>query len=154
MIELKKGELVVSAIRNGTVIDRIPTQNLFKVVSILGLEKINAQITFGNNLDSKKLGKKAIIKITDKFFDNEEINKIALVAPEAKLNTIRDYQVVEKREVKVPDEVTGIAKCVNPKCITNNEQIVTRFYVIAKKPVTLKCHYCEKMIEQEQMTIL
>jgi len=118
------------------------------------LDRINAQITFGNNLDSKKLGKKAIIKITNKFFDDEEINKIALVAPEAKLNTIRDYRVVEKREVKVPDEVTGIAKCVNPKCITNNERITTRFYVTAKKPVTLKCHYCEKMVEQEQMTIL
>ena len=154
MSELKKGELVVSAIKNGTAIDRIPPQSLFKVISILGLDKINAQITFGNNLDSKKLGKKAIIKITDKFFDDEEINKIALVAPEAKLNTIRDYRVVEKREVQVPDEVTGIAKCVNPKCITNNERVTTKFYVIAKKPVTLKCHYCEKMVEQEQMTIL
>jgi len=154
MSELKKGELVVSAIRNGTVIDRIPPQSLFKVISILGLDRINAQITFGNNLDSKKLGKKAIIKITDKFFDDGEVNKIALVAPEAKLNTIRDYRVVEKREVTVPDEVTGIVKCVNPKCITNNERITTRYYVIGKKPVTLKCHYCEKMVEQEQMTIL
>ena len=154
MSELKKNELVVNAIKEGTVIDRVPPQSLFKVISILGLEKINAQITFGNNLESKKLGKKAIIKITNKFFDDYEINKIALVAPEAKLNTIRDYRVVEKREVKVPDEVTGIAKCVNPKCITNNEQITTRFYVTAKKPVTLKCHYCEKMVEQEQMTIL
>jgi len=154
MSELKKGEFVVSAIKNGTSIDRIPPRSLFKVISILGLDRINAQITFGNNLDSKKLGKKAIIKITDRFFDDEEINKIALVAPEAKLNTIRDYRVVEKREVKVPDEVTGIAKCVNPKCITNNERITTKFYVTAKKPVTLKCHYCEKMVEQEQMTIL
>ena len=154
MSELKKGELVVSAIKNGTAIDRIPPQSLFKVISILGLDRINAQITFGNNLDSKKLGKKAIIKITDRFFDDEEINKIALVAPEAKLNTIRDYRVVEKREVQVPDEVTGIAKCVNPKCITNNERIITKFYVTTKKPVTLKCHYCEKMVEQEQMTIL
>jgi aspartate carbamoyltransferase regulatory subunit len=154
MSELKKGELVVSAIRNGTAIDRIPPQSLFKVISILGLDKISMQVTFGNNLDSKKLGKKAIVKITDKFFDDGEVNKIALVAPEAKLNTIRDYQVVEKREVSVPDEVTGIVKCVNPKCITNNEQITTKFYVTTKKPVTLKCHYCEKMIEQEQMTIL
>ena len=154
MSELKKGELVVSAIRNGTVIDRIPPQSLFKVISILGLDKISVQVTFGNNLDSKKLGKKAIVKITDKFFDDGEVNKIALVAPEAKLNTIRDYQVAEKREVEVPDEVTGIVKCVNPKCITNNEQITTKFYVMTKKPVTLKCHYCEKMIEQEQMTIL
>jgi len=154
MSELKKGELVVNAIENGTVIDRIPPQSLFKVISILGLEKINAQITFGNNLDSKRLGKKAIVKISDRYFDDAEINKIALVAPEAKLNTIRDFRVVEKREVKVPDEVTGIAKCVNPQCITNNERIITKFYVTAKKPVTLKCHYCEKMVEQEQMTIL
>ena len=154
MSELKKGELVVNAIRNGTVIDRIPPRSLFKVISILGLEKINAQITFGNNLDSKKLGKKAIIKITDKFFDDGEVNKIALVAPEAKLNTIRDYRVVEKREVKVPDEVTDIVKCLNPKCITNNERITTKFYVTTRKPVTLRCHYCEKMVEQEQMAIL
>jgi aspartate carbamoyltransferase regulatory subunit len=154
MNELKKEKLVVSAIRNGTVIDHIPTQSLYKVISILGLEKINVQITFGNNLESQKLGKKAIIKITDKFFDDEEINKIALIAPEAKLNTIRDYQVVEKREVKVPDVVKGIVKCVNPKCVTNNEQITTTFYVTARNPVTLKCHYCEKIIAQEQMSIL
>ncbi len=154
MSELKKEKLVVSAIKNGTAIDRIPPQNLFKVISILGLEKIETQITFGTNLNSEKLNKKAIIKITDKYFDEKEINKIALVAPEAKLNTIRDYQVVEKHEVSVPDEVVGIVKCVNPKCITNNEQVITHFDVISKKPVTLKCHYCEKMVEQEQMTLL
>ena len=154
MNELKKDEYVVSAIKNGTVIDHIPPRSLFKVISILGLKESNAQITFGNNLDSKKHGKKAIVKITDKFFDDDEVNKIALVAPEAKLNTIRDYHVVEKREVKVPYEVTGIVRCVNPKCITNNEKITTKFYVTARKPVTLKCHYCEKMVEQEKMTIL
>ena len=155
MSEHKKDEyVVVNAINNGTVIDHITPKSLFKVISILGLEKIKAQITFGNNLDSKRLGKKAIVKITDRFFDDDEVNKIALVAPEAKLNTIRDFRVVEKREVKVPYEVTGIVKCVNPKCITNDEKITTKFYVVSRKPVVLKCHYCEKMVEQEQMTIL
>ena len=154
MSELKKGEYIVNAIKDGTVIDHIPPQSLFKVILILGLERINAQITFGNNLDSKKLGKKAIAKISDRFFDDDEVNKIALVAPDAKLNTIRDYRVVEKHEVKVPNEVTGIVKCVNPTCITNNENITTKFYVVELKPVTLKCHYCEKMVEQEQMTMI
>jgi aspartate carbamoyltransferase regulatory subunit len=154
MKELNKEEFVVSAIKTGTVIDHIPPQSLFKVISILGLENIQSQVTFGNNLESKKIGKKAIIKITDKFFDDKEINKIALVAPEAKLNTIRDYKVVEKRVVAVPDDVSGIVRCINPKCITNNEKILTRFYVVSKKPVTLKCHYCERIVEQEQMTIL
>jgi len=112
--------LEVSAIKDGTVIDHIPAEDLFKVISILGLDHISNQITFGTNLDSKKLGKKAIIKLSDIFFRNEDINKIALVAPKAQLNIIKDYQVKEKKLVEVPDEIIGIAKCVNPKCITNN----------------------------------
>ena len=90
-------ELKVSAIKNGTVIDRIPAKNLFKVITILGLDKIENQITFGTNLESKKLGRKAIIKISDKDFQEDELNKIALVAPEAKLNIIKNYTVVEKK---------------------------------------------------------
>ena len=88
---------------------------------------MDKQITFGTNLDSKKLGKKAIVKLSDTFFKDKEINKIALVAPQAKLNIIRNYNVVEKKVVEVPEEIIGIAKCMNPKCITNNEKITTRF---------------------------
>jgi len=146
--------LVVSAIKDGTVIDHIPARDLFKVISILGLDHIENQVTFGSNLDSKILGKKAIIKISGMFFRNEDINKIALVAPSAKLNIIRDYNVVEKKVVEVPDSITGIAKCVNPKCITNNEEIVTRFAVVDKKKVILKCYYCEKITDQDNMRII
>jgi aspartate carbamoyltransferase regulatory subunit len=147
-------QLKVSAIKNGTVIDHVPAKNLFKVISILGLDHIENQITFGTNLESKKLGSKAIIKITDKYFEGDEINKIALVAPEAKLNIINDYKVVEKQVVEVPDYIVGIAKCVNPKCITNVENVKTKFSVSSKKDVSLKCHYCEKITDQEHMVIL
>ena len=149
-----KKELKVSAIKDGTVIDHIPSQNLFSVINILGLNKIGTQVTFGFNLESKKLGKKAIIKVADLFFKDEEINKISLVAPDAKLNIIRDYQVVEKRVVSVPDEITAIAKCMNPKCISNNEAITTRFVVVQKKPVALKCRYCEKITDQHHLEII
>jgi aspartate carbamoyltransferase regulatory subunit len=151
---MKDKQLIVNAIKNGTVIDHVPARNLFKVISILKLENIDTQITFGTNLESKKLGSKAIIKIADKYFLDEEINKIALVAPQAKLNIIRDYEVIEKRVVEVPDKISGIAKCVNPKCITNNEQVITKFAVISKSEVALKCHYCEKITHQDQMVIL
>ena len=151
---MKDKQLIVSAIRNGTVIDHIPAKVLFKVISILGLDRIDSQITFGTNLESKRLGTKAIIKIADKFFLDEEIDKIALVAPQAKLNIIRDFNVVEKREVEVPDSITGIVKCVNPKCITNYESVTTRFTVISKETVSLQCRYCEKITQQDQMTIL
>lgn len=151
---MKDKQLIVSAIRNGTVIDHVPAKVLFKVISILGLDRIDSQITFGTNLESKRLGTKAIIKIADKFFLDEEIDKIALVAPQAKLNIIRDFNVVEKREVEVPDMITGIVRCVNPKCITNYENVTTRFTVVSKEAVSLKCHYCEKITQQDQMTIL
>jgi len=147
-------QLSVSAIENGTVIDHIPAKNLFKVIQILNLDHIDNQITFGTNLESKKLGRKAIIKISDKFFEDEDINRIALVAPDAKLNIIRDYEVVEKKVVEVPDVIVGIAKCMNPKCITNFEHVTTRFKVVSKKNVALKCHYCEKITNQENMQIV
>jgi aspartate carbamoyltransferase regulatory subunit len=147
-------QLSVSAIENGTVIDHVPAQNLFKVIQILGLDKIDGQITFGTNLESKKLGRKAIIKISDHFFQDEDINRIALVAPEAKLNIIKDYEVVEKKVVVVPDTITGIAKCMNPMCITNFESVTTRFKVVSKKNVSLKCYYCEKITNQENMQMI
>lgn len=148
-------QMNVSAIENGTVIDHVPAKNLFKVIQILGLDHLdNQMITFGTNLESKKLGRKAIIKISDKFFEDADINRIALVAPDAKLNIIRDYEVVEKKVVQVPDNIVGIAKCMNPKCITNFEQVTTRFKVVSKKSVTLKCHYCEKITNQENLQII
>lgn len=142
-------ELKVSAIKDGTVIDHIPASTLFKVISILELNKIETPITIGSNFESKRLGKKGIIKIAEKFPDDNDLNKIALFAPDAKINIIRDYQVVEKKVVQVPDTIEGIVKCMNPKCITNHENVVTRFRVSEKKHVALKCFYCEKITDQE-----
>ena len=150
----ERKQLSVSAIENGTVIDHVPAKALFKVIQILGLDHSENQITFGTNLESKKLGKKAIIKISGIYFEDEDINRIALVAPEAKLNIIKDYEVVEKKVVEVPDNITGIARCMNPKCITNFETVTTRFRVVSKKNVALKCHYCEKITTQENLQII
>ena len=147
-------ELKVSAIKNGTVIDHIPAENLFKVISILGLQNIPNQITFGTNLESQKLGRKSIIKVSDKFFEGDEINNIALVAPQAKLNIIKDYEVVEKRVVDVPEDIVGYVKCVNPKCVTNFQPITTSFRVIGNSPLLLRCQYCEKTTCENQMVII
>lgn len=151
---MSKKELKVSALINGTVIDHIPAQSLFKVISILGLEKSKTMITFGTNLESKQLGLKGIIKISETYFKDDDIDKIALVAPDAKLNVIQNYQVVDKKTVKLPDQIEGIAKCFNPKCITNHERITTRFTVVDHKKVTLLCHYCEKITSQEHIQII
>lgn len=150
----KKLKLKVSAIKDGTVIDHIPATNLFKVISILRLDQISNPITFGTNLDSSKLGQKAIIKVSDIYFKDDEINKIALIAPHAKLNIIKDYEVVEKKVVEIPEKIKGIARCFNPMCITNSEAITTSFDVVAKEPIALKCRYCEKITMGDQLTII
>jgi len=151
---MKDKQLSVSAIKDGTVIDHVPAPVLFKVVSILNLAKLDTMITIGNSLGSQKLGKKGIIKLSNVFFEDNDINKIALVAPCAKLNIIREYEVVEKKVVEIPDEIVGIVKCVNPKCITNNEKVTTRFEVVSKSEVKLKCHYCEKITNQDNIEII
>ena len=151
---MKDKQLSVSAIKEGTVIDHIPASALFKVVSILNLDKLDTMITIGNGLGSEKLGKKGIIKLSKVFFADNDINKISLVAPCAKLNIIRNYEVVEKKVVDIPKEIVGIVKCVNPKCITNNEVVDTRFNVISVSEVTLKCHYCEKITDQDNIEII
>lgn len=147
-------QLSVSAIENGTAIDHIPAKNLFNVINILGLDHYSNKITFGTNLESKLLGRKAIIKIADKFFEDADINKIALVAPTAKLNIIKDYEVVEKKEVQLPDSIEGIIKCVNPKCITNNDKVKPKFTLESKEKVSLRCFYCEKITDEEHFEFL
>lgn len=144
-------ELKVSAIENGTVIDHIPSNNVFRVISILGLDKIESQILFGTNLESKKYGTKGIIKVSNIFFEDQEINKIALVAPTATLIVIKDFQVVEKREVAIPDMINKVVKCFNPRCITNHEDVPTKFTVIDKKELRLHCHYCEKITARDNI---
>ncbi len=154
MIMNEKKELQVAALENGTVIDHIPSNKLFTVVSLLNLQDMDSNITIGYNLESKKLGKKGIIKIADRFFSDEEISRLSVVAPHIKLNIIKNYKVVEKKEAIMPDELKGIVKCNNPKCITNNEPMQTWFHVVDKEKGLLKCHYCEKEQHKDNIKLI
>lgn len=144
-----KKELVVSAIENGTVIDHIPTTAVYQVIRILNLEKYEDEVLIGNNLASKKFNRKGIIKIKNKYFDKNDIDKIAIVAPQASIISIKNYEVVEKIKAEIPDHVDNIIKCVNPKCITNFEAVDTKFDVVDKENLKLKCHYCEKFTTKD-----
>ena len=141
---MSKKERLVAAIENGTVIDHIPAEKTYAVATLLRLQKLQTPVTIGYNYPSKKLGKKGIIKIEDKFFTDEEISRLSVVAPNVVLNVIRDYEVVEKKKVVTPDTLKGIVRCNNPKCITNNEPMNTIFHVIDKNSGIIKCHYCDK----------
>lgn len=147
-------ELIVSALENGTVIDHIPPKSVVQVFKILELEKYNDQVLFGINLESRRHGKKGLIKIKNKFFKLDEINKIALVAPTATLIVIKDFKIIEKKQVETPDTVENIVKCFNPNCVTNNEAIPTKFTLIDKDELKLLCHYCEKTTAKDNIKFL
>lgn len=139
--------MLVTAIENGTVIDHIPAEKTYKVANLLKLDTLTTPVTIGNYLESKKVGHKGIIKVSGKFFTDAEISQLSVLAPNAVLNIIKDYEVVEKKTVETPDELRGIVKCNNPVCICNNEPMLTIFNVIDKAHGIIKCHYCDK--EQE-----
>lgn len=144
---MKKKERLVAAINNGTVIDHIPASKTYQVASLLGLDKEQNPVTIGYNYPSSKIGRKGIIKVSDRFFTSEEINKLSVVTPNIVINIIRDFEVVQKTTVNTPDTLVGIVKCNNPKCVTNNEPMPTVFHVCDKENGIIHCHYCDK--EQE-----
>ena len=150
---MNKKERLVAAIENGTVIDHIPAEKTFQVVNLLELQNLSTPVTIGYNFSSSKVGCKGIIKVSDKFFTDDEISRLSVVAPNIILNIIRDYEVVEKKQVITPDELRGIVKCNNPKCITNNEPVSTIFNVVDKEASTLKCHYCDKEQQMENVEL-
>ncbi len=149
-----KKEMTISAIEDGTVIDHIPSNAVFSVVEILKLEKELNELSIATNLSSKHMKKKGIVKIAGKQLSQEEVNKIAIVAPEATVNIINDYDVKQKLHVMIPDTIKNIIKCSNPNCITNIETVQTLFYVTKKNPIVVTCHYCERMMHKEDIRIL
>ncbi|MEE9585211.1 MAG: aspartate carbamoyltransferase regulatory subunit [Candidatus Brocadiales bacterium] len=147
-------QLQVSAIKNGTVIDHIESKNTFKVANILNIENEDQVVLVGMNLTSGALAKKGIIKIEGKNLTQEEANKIALIAPDASLNIIKNYEVVEKRKVSLQEKLIGIVSCFNPNCVSNHEKVQTHFRVERKDPPRLRCHYCERAMEGKDIELL
>ncbi len=154
MINSEKSELKIKAIENGTVIDHITANESLHILKILDLPnpKIN-NVTIAMNVSSNVIGRKDILKIENRELDAEEINQIALIAPQSTINIIRDYKPIMKRKIILPDEITSIINCTNLKCISNNvdEPIESRFHVIQKDPPAVRCHYCEKLIKIEDI---
>ncbi len=151
---MMKSELKIKAIENGTVIDHITANKSLHILKILELpddEIIN--VTVAMNVSSGQTGRKDIVKIENREIDTKELNQIALIAPKATINIIRDYEVIKKDKIILPEVITSIIKCTNDKCITNyeNEPIKSKFKVIESQPPVLRCHYCEKLIKNEDI---
>ena len=148
--KLSVGELRVSKIKNGTVIDHIGGGYALDVVKILGITGREGRVmTIAVNVPSGRFGVKDVVKVEGRALSAREVNRIALVAPHATINIVRDFRVVEKLEVKLPRVIEGLVKCVNPACVSNSgEPVFVKFYVEGEEPLLLKCHYCGSLLEK------
>ncbi|TLD41301.1 MAG: Aspartate carbamoyltransferase regulatory chain (PyrI) [Candidatus Jettenia ecosi] len=146
--------LDVSAIKDGSVIDHIDNKSTLKVADILNIQNEEQVVLVGMNLKSKLLGKKGIIKIGGKIIDQKEVNKIALIAPNATVNIIKDYEVVKKFNVAVPEVIEGIVKCFNPNCVSNYNNVTSQLNVVNKNPIRLECHYCERIMSAKDILLI
>ncbi len=144
----------VSKIKNGTVIDHIPAGRALAVLRLMGITGSEGHVvTVAMNVRSGKLGKKDLVKVENLELKAEQVNKLTLIAPTATINIIRDYEVVEKRNVKLPDKIVGILRCTNPGCITRQpmEHVSSRFLIVSKSPLRLECEYCGRYLEEEEV---
>ncbi|KQC09771.1 MAG: hypothetical protein APR54_00245 [Candidatus Cloacimonas sp. SDB] len=150
MNEIK--QIKVNAIKNGTVIDHIKAGTGLKVINILKLKQSDV-IMLGINLKSNKIGKKDILKIENRELTHDEVNIIALIAPNATLTIINNYEVTQKQSLMMPKIIKELIVCPNPKCITNLESITSRFELTEEKTGTIRCGYCEKKYQVDDVSI-
>ena len=142
-------------IKDGTVIDHIPAYMALNVLKVLGIDEKNSGIIgVGMNFQSNRIGRKDVIKVEGKDLTQDELNRIALFAPNATINRIKDSSVAKKVHVTVPPFFEDIVACTNPNCITRHQKIVSKFITVLPMPVTLQCHYCEKTVSGENIRLL
>ncbi|TRZ92437.1 MAG: aspartate carbamoyltransferase regulatory subunit [Methanosarcinales archaeon] len=139
----------VRRIEHGTVIDHITAGQALNVLRILGVSgTTSAVVSVAMNVPSGAIGSKDIVKVEDRELKEEEVDRISLIAPNSTINIIRDFEVIEKYRVDLPEKLVGVVKCANPNCISNtNEPVISRF-TVNKKPVELRCIYCDHVISE------
>lgn len=143
---------MVEAIANGTVIDHIPPEATLKVAAML--TKTGDQVFIGMNLRSGRIGRKGVVKISNREIDKRMASCLALVAPSATVCIIRDYAVAKKEQVELPPRFDDVARCANPNCVTNHEKWGTRFAVVSSNPLTVRCQYCERTFDSGDLALL
>lgn len=144
----------VSALKQGTVVDHLKKGTALRAIRVLGLQHGEAVTMIGMNFESAQYGKKDLIKIENKELTKDEVNKIALISPQATFSIIRNFKVVEKRFPELPEAIEGLVKCTNPNCVTNHyDDVKTNFIVLRSKPVKLRCHFCERSFDEEDVEL-
>ena len=145
--------LKISKIKDGTVIDHIPAGKALKVMNILKMDdRATNSVSIGIRVPSEKMGQKDVIKIENRDLEKFEVDKISLIAPEASISIVKDYEITEKFSVELPTRLIGTVKCHNTECITNlKEPVSSDFLLISKKPIVIRCNFCERNMNEKEI---
>ena len=150
--------LTIGKIRDGTVIDHIPSGKALEVLKILGIRRGSREkVSMAMNVESKKMERKDIVKVEGKFISEEELNRISLIAPEATINIIENFEIKRKFRVKIPERVERLIKCPNTNCISNDakEPAIPEFRVEKlNNEVFAVCMYCGKKVYEIEECLL
>mgnify|MGYP000105395710 CR=1 FL=1 len=148
-----RDQLYVKKIRNGTVIDHIDPGHALDVLHMLDINGKRGEVVSAVlNVESKDLGRKDIVKIEDRELNPQEVDKIALIAPKATINIVREYEVISKKHVEFPRTIKGIIKCNNPSCVVNaREPVTSEFKVEVAEPLMIRCHYCGRIMGKDDV---
>ncbi|NGM70996.1 aspartate carbamoyltransferase regulatory subunit [Natronolimnobius sp. AArcel1] len=146
-------ELRVSKIRDGTVIDHVRGGQALNVLAILGIDGSRGEeLSVGMNVPSNRFARKDIVKVEDRELSQDEVDVLSLIAPEATINIVRDYEVVEKHRVERPEVVVDVLSCPNDGCITTgNEPVTSRFEVLED---AVRCSYCGTIVREEIASLI
>lgn len=145
--------LKITKIKDGSVIDHIAAGKALKVLSILKIdEKSNNSVSIGIRVPSSKMGLKDVIKIENRYLERFEVDKISLIAPDASISIVKDYEITQKYTVELPSRIVGIVRCHNANCITNvKEPVASEFTLVSKKPLTIRCNFCERNMSEREI---
>ncbi len=150
---MAENKLKIDKIRKGTVIDHIEAGYALTILNLTGLGESPNLMTIGVNVYSKKYNKKDIIKIENVFLNDVQMQQISILSPNAAISLIENYNVIEKKRVKIPNVIKKLITCVNSTCITNSEKepIDTEFIVLQEKPLKIQCIYCERIYKLDEI---
>lgn len=157
MDKAKEKHLRIPKIETGIVIDHIPVGKGLLVARALGLDKKGQEgvVSLGLNFESKKLGRKDFVKVENRELKNQELNMVALLSQGCTVKRIRNFSVDERIEIRTPEEVVGLLQCPNPICVCNRQrELATRFIRVSEKPLVMKCFYCERSYENDDIKLL
>ncbi len=141
--------LNISGLKEGIVLDHIKAGKSMEIYKYLGLDKVNTEVAIIKNARSNKMGRKDIIKI-EGGLDEIDLDVLGFVDHNITVNIIRDSKIIEKKTLSLPQRITNVLHCKNPRCITSIEQGLPHiFFLSDEESQTYRCLYCEEKYGQK-----